>query len=319
MITAKENMRRVITGDGDPEWMPVASQDFDIVYPSVLQERPPFGQDGIDWYGVSWVFDKGFNSFFQDMNVPLVCDDITKWREQIHLPDYSRYNFAAAAERDLKGHDRENKFLRLFLECGAWERLHSLVGFEQAFIYMYDEPEEFKALMQAITDNREQLIRILKATYDMDAVFDMNDLGSAKTSFLSPSMYREYIQPYQKQLVDVCHELGVFYIMHSCGTVDNLFGDMIATGCDIINPIQGCNDWEYLRDNYLGKVVFEGARNLRCEDVDATEEFIRTDIRKGIDMFAPGKKFIFDDYCMLPRNQEIMVDEATKYGKKYFA
>ena len=52
MITAKENMRRVITGDGDPEWMPVASQDFDIVYPSVLQERPPFGQDGIDWYGV---------------------------------------------------------------------------------------------------------------------------------------------------------------------------------------------------------------------------------------------------------------------------
>jgi len=53
--------------------------------------------------------------------------------------------------------------------------------------------------------------------------------------------------------------------------------------------------------------------------VDATEEFIRTDIRKGIDMFAPGKKFIFDDYCMLPRNQEIMVNEATKYGKKYFA
>lgn len=318
MITPKENMRRVITGDGKPEWMPIASEDFDIVYPSELHERPPFGQDGYDWYGVRWTFEHGFMSFVQDPTQPLICGDITQWKEKVKLPDYSQYDWKAAAERDLAHADRENKMLRIFLECGAWERFHSLVGFEEAFVYMYEEPECFKELMQALTDSRKELIMTIYDAYHPDVIFDMNDLGSAKSSFMSPAMYREFIQPYQKQLVDVCHELGMFYLMHSCGTVDNLFADMIETGADVIQPVQGCNDWKKVKAISDGKVAIEGARHLRTEDLDADEADIRADIRSAIDIFAGNKRFIFDDYCLIPRNKEIMVDEAKQYGAELY-
>ena len=45
--------------------------------------------------------------------------------------------------RDCANYDRENKLVKFILESGPFERLHSLVGFEEAMVSMYTEPEAF--------------------------------------------------------------------------------------------------------------------------------------------------------------------------------
>ena len=136
-------------------YVPNFFTDFDFLKPETMNERAEAG--GKDWFGVEWEF------------VPLVLaamvkpgtkvlTDITKWREQVHFPDLDAIDWEAAAKKETAGWDRENKISYLMLINGMFERTHALMGFEDAFMAMYDEPEEYQALVDAITDYKVKLI-----------------------------------------------------------------------------------------------------------------------------------------------------------------
>lgn len=313
-MTEKENALRVIRRTGDAQWVPVTSQCIDNIIPAVVFERPKNFETGNDWFGCRWIFDRDTMGYVQDPKNPVPCDDITLWKEQVIFPDLEAYDWAAAAEEDLKRVDREQKLLRIFLESGPWERLHALVGFEEALVSMYTEPEAFKELMQALTDFRIQLIRKLKEYYDPDIIHSMEDLGSAKASLMSPEMYREFIKPYQKQMIDECHRLGMYYEAHSCGKMDNMVGDLIEIGADILNNIQSMNDQEFLAREYAGQVTFSGGFDVCVNFPDISEEDLRAEVRRAIDNLSPTKCYMYMDNSVVPRNKEIMKDEAIRYG-----
>lgn len=314
MITERENALRMLRHTGDPEWVPIVSECYDNMVPSAVFERPKIGQTGNDWFGYRWIFDPDTMGFAQDPRVPFPCSDITRWKEQVTFPDLDSYDWAAAAQDDLKTVDKDNRLLRMFLESGPWERLHALIGYEEAFIAMYEEPEAFKELMQALVDHRIRLMRKLKEYYEPDVIFSMEDLGSTKASLMSPEMYREFIQPFQKQMVEECHRLGMFYEAHSCGKIDNLAADMVETGADILNPVQGFNDWEYLAREFGDKVTFDDAFSIFVDYPETPEEEIRADVRRAMDIFAPYKSYFCSNKSVVPKNSEIMLDEAKKYG-----
>lgn len=318
MITERENALRMLRRTGDAEWVPVVSECYDNLIPSVVFERPKIGHDGEDWFGCYWIFDPETIGFVQDPKRPVPCSDITKWKEQVVFPDLDSYDWAASAEQDLQKVDKENKLLRMFLESGPWERLHALIGFEEAFVAMYDEPEAFKELMQALVEHRIRLMRKLKEYYEPDVIFSMEDLGSRNASLMSPEMYREFIKPFQKQMIDECHRLGMYYEAHSCGKMDNLAGDLVEIGADILNPIQNFNDQEFLAREYGGKVTFDGGYDISVHYPETTEEELRAEVRRAFDIFAPTRSYFYTNNSVIRKNQAIMTDEAKKYGFHYW-
>ena len=55
---------------------------------------------------------------------------------------------------------------------------------------------------------------------------------------MSVPMFREFIAPYLKRLIDVVHSGGVKFMAHSCGAIRPIIPELIALGIDMLDPIQ---------------------------------------------------------------------------------
>ena len=47
-------------------------------------------------------------------------------------------------------------------------------------------------------------------------------------------MWREFLKPEVKKLVDGVHAMGMRYEQHSCGCIQPIIGDLIELGVDIL-------------------------------------------------------------------------------------
>lgn len=318
-ITERENVLRMINRTGDPEWVPL-SWDYAARFsvPSTVRERPPWGQNGVDWYGCHWVYDKATNGYMQDPAYPVPVDDITEWEDQVQFPDYDEFDWEACAAADEKKYDRENKLVKFIMESGPFERLHALVGFEEALVSMYTEPEAFQDLLNAITDSKVDLIHRIAKYYHPDALYTFDDLGSAGGPLMSPDMYREFIKPCHKRIIDAMKSHGIIVFQHSCGKMQDFLDDFVELGVQVVNPLQPVNDWEMIAEKYKDKLSFEVCLSSESNMPNADENVIRNDIHRVIDTFGPYKNFMVFPMVLEERSMDIVRDEMAKYGRTYY-
>ncbi len=319
-ITERENVLRMINRTGDPEWVPLSWEygTGRFATPTPVLERPKDQKDGVDWFGCHWKFDAPTFGYVQDPAYPLPCDDITEWREQVHFPDYDAIDWEALAARDCANYDRENKLVKFILESGPFERLHSLVGFEEAMVSMYTEPEAFLELLNALTDSKIELIDRLAKYYKPDALCLFDDLGSAAGPLMSPDMYREFLKPCHKRIVDAIRGHGMIAFQHSCGKMEAFLDDFVEIGVQVVNPLQPINDWSAIAEKYQHSLSFEVTLSSEANMHNADEEVIRSDIRRAIDTFGPYKNFMLFPMVLEPRSMDIVRDEMRKYGRTYY-
>jgi len=88
------------------------------------------------------------------------------------------------------------------------------------------------------------------------------DFGTQSSSFCSPETYDSLWHPYYKAMNDWIHtHTGWKTMKHSCGAVENFMSHFIASGFDIVNPVQ-CSaagmEPEKLKDRYGDRLVFWG-------------------------------------------------------------
>ena len=73
----------------------------------------------------------------------------------------------------------------------------------------------------------------------IDIILFGDDLGMQTGPQFSPAMYREFFKPRHKLLWNRAKELAnVKVMLHCCGGVRELLGDLIEAGIDAINPVQ---------------------------------------------------------------------------------
>ena len=317
MLTERENALRVIFRNGEPEWVPIGCKCFKWLVPSCILERPK-GADGEDWFGCRWMYDaetNGYAEYFQDG--PML-EDVCDWEDVVKFPDLDAIDWAGCAERDLKDFDSEQQILEVFWESGPFERSHHLLGFEGAFIAMYEDPEAYKALLNAITDWKIDAMGRLIEAYKPDLIYTHGDLGSARAPLMSLEMYREFIKPCHMRLEQFIRSKGVIVDQHSCGAMTPFVGDMIECGAHIINLQGGINDIDSILKNYGDKAAFHGGLGPLVHDPATTEEALRAEVRRAMDQFGPYRNFIIDTGSTNPENAKILLDEAEKYGRDYW-
>ncbi len=213
--------------------MPSAEGLYIVADPNGVGERPPFYQDGTDWFGVRWKRDEGINAIAPDATQNPVLEDIADWREIIQWPDLDAWDWSKAAEVDhLDQIDRENQMVEVFCVNGPFERLHMLMGFEEALCALLTDPEEVTAFLDAFMEWKLKLIEKIKEAYNPDILMFHDDWGTQNAPFFSPDTWRALIKPQIKKAVDKCHELGMFYEHHSCGYIEPFVPDFVEIGVD---------------------------------------------------------------------------------------
>lgn len=315
-MTARENMLHAYRHE-NPEWVPNGFTDIDIW--DSFGERY-FGEgSGDDWFGVNWTYTPELHSQTETPGQEVI-EDLENWQEKIHFPDLSSYNWTEIAAQATAHWDRENKVSLCMLLNGPFEQMTSLMGFENAVCAFLETPDEVHELFETITEHKCRYLKILKKYSDFDIIAFHDDWGNNQNMFFSMDMWKEFIKPCVKKVVDCTHELGMIFEMHSCGYIKPTIAELVELGVDSIQPLQYCNDVPELKGKYGRQILLSGGFNTQgvLERPGATEEEIRAEVRRTIDTLAPE-----GGYCALvpiidDRVRGIVIDEVTRYGKDFY-
>lgn len=291
--------------------------DYNFAKPGFLNDRPE-GKDGYDWFGVHWTYQP-------DINAPaatpgyVVIDDITKWREQLKIPDLDQYDWEAGVAAETASWDRENKISMVMLGNGIFERSHLLMGFEEALASMLEEPEEFSAMMSALADHRCELIRKVAKYYKPDIIMMHDDYGTGSTMMMSPNTWRELLKEPLARQVKTAHECGMIYEHHSCGFIEPIIGDLIEIGVDALNPLQPCNNLALVKEKYGKQLTLVGGFDSQhvTDKPDATPDEIRANIHETFDALAPGGGYVCFGLSPNKAFAPILIEEHKKLATKY--
>lgn len=253
-------------------------------------ERPMF-KSGYDIFGVHWTEAVPASHYTQGQ--PPIIEDVEDWREQVRFPKVERFDWEVC-RRSAAALDRENKVVAVTTLTGPFERATCLTAFEDCLVNAISEPEAFSGLIGAIADYKIALIDRIWAAARPDVINFHDDWGTAKSTFMSPALWRETIKPHIKRIYDAIHGHGMLVCQHSCGAIAALVPDMIEMGCDIWEAQRDANDIPALQAQYGEDIRIVTAPPREIMERIAAAGRIKPWVSAGFEPYAAVPAFLYE-------------------------
>jgi uroporphyrinogen decarboxylase len=208
-----------------------------------------------------------------------------------------------------------------------WHDAIDLLGMENMYLKMYDEPELVDALLQHIVDYYFEVSRrTFEAAADViDIFFIGNDFGGQTGPLLSPAQFDRFMMPHLKRLIDLGHQYRLKVQLHCCGGYEPLIPAMINAGLDGLHAVQPCcggMDLAKLKADYGSKILFNGAIDSHHVLINGTPDTVRQRTRQVLDIMAPGGGYVAGashDYILEEtpvENVVAMFDTVGEYNNR---
>jgi len=181
-----------------------------------------------------------------------------------------------------------NRFRVFQIGFSLYERAWTMRGMEALMTDFLDHPEFVRGLFNRIADyNIVQVREALR--HDIDAIYFGDDWGQQHGLQMGPSLWREFIYPVLRRMYGVVREAGKFVMIHSCGDVDELFGDLVAIGLNSFNPFQPeVMDVYSLLTRYRGRLAFHGGLSTQKTLPFGSVEDVRLETRRLLELGRDG-------------------------------
>jgi len=114
-------------------------------------------------------------------------------------------------------------------QSGPWQSFCYLVGTEQAIYYAVDDPEWVHYCLQSLVDRQLKVIEMMEG---MPTDLIENGGGAGSNTVISPAMHAEFCVPYDRQLHDALHAIGLKVVYHLCGGLMKMLDNVVANGTD---------------------------------------------------------------------------------------
>jgi hypothetical protein len=250
-----------------------------------------------DGFGVTWVSSDSAMGGLIPRPGEFILKDVTRWKKEITIPNHKDYPWEKLAEEGLAAYGPALDTLArgFFASCGPWERLAALMGFEEAMIAMYEEPEAVEELLTAITDDKIRTAEIAARYFKADTFTNFDDIATERQLFISPDLYRALIKPQHTRLCAAVKNLGMIPIQHTCGHAELCVEDYIETGAECWNTVQTSNDVAGLLDKYGDKFCFDGGLDMngKPSQPDSTVEDVVAEVERCFREYGGKKGYMF--------------------------
>jgi uroporphyrinogen-III decarboxylase len=178
-----------------------------------------------------------------------------------------------------------------------WHDLIELLGMENMYLKMYDEPELIDAVLTHVVDYYAAVSQnVFDSAGDViDIFFIGNDFGSQRGALLSEEMFRRFILPHLARLVDLGHAYDLKVMLHCCGGFVELIPAMIEIGLDGLHALQPCcrgMEPQRLKAEFGDKILLNGAIDSHHVLIDGTPEFVRQCTRDTLEIMMPGGGYV---------------------------
>lgn len=331
-LTEKENLRRVHRRE-IPEWIPQNFAAVQLFCPSCYQPHGAPWQGGTDLFGAKWIVESNApTGAIPDPRFHIIPDveDLPNWRDFVTLPDVEAMDWAGAAARDNATLDRENKMLCTDVMDGNFNRLQALMGTCEALIAMLEEPEAVMDFFDYHTNLKIQMLDKIMEYYHPDIIINGDDICSSDGLFFSRELYETMVKPFEQRFADAVKRYdGVILQHHVCGKCEDIIPDIIGYGTQVIEPLQpGMNDIAKIKQLYGDKVIFNGGWDVYGphNNADASEELVRSEVRKVIDQYCYDGNFIIYGGVLIDTSNgwdrfnemnDWVFDETIQYSSQY--
>ena len=300
-MTSYEIVRRAIEFER-PERIPIrfSALGLDDTYGVNIGARRGWQprEPGEDEWGCVWEKppeDSGIVNMGRPTGHPLVSLDAM---DEIRWPDPTddaRYELTA---RDLA--NAGDKYMLAGVGFTFFERMHFLRGMPELFVEMHERPAKVRELADRVLDYpigvAREIGRRFRGRVHGFAMTD--DWGSQQTCFLSIPMWREFFKDRYRRLFDAIHGAGMHAWMHSCGHINDVIGEWIDCGLDVVNLQQPRNlGIEEIGRRYRGRICFESLCDIQATLPRGNPGEIREEAELLLAQWAtPEGGFILSDY-----------------------
>ncbi len=334
MLSKRENFLETIHG-GNPDRFVNGYEYLDLVLGDpvnfyVRGKRFPGMEPSFDAWGVRTIWPEGEPGALPDPKLKAL-EDIEEWKDVIKVPDLIAHCSAEDLwtpflEKVAKV-DRTDKMLGLFAPTGIFERMHNLMGFEDTFCNMMEEPELMTELSWAIADYRMDGFKLMVENVHPDVILSHDDWGSKTSLFFPPQLWRDIFKPQYERIYGYLHDQGVIVIHHSDSFNEPIIQDMIDCHIDVWQGALATNDIVKLQEQTQGKIAFQGG--IETNEVDkltCTEEQVRAEVRRACSTYGPRGYYIpsltyGDPFGTLVKKESNawIADEIDKMSEEMFA
>jgi uroporphyrinogen-III decarboxylase len=164
-----------------------------------------------------------------------------------------------------------------------FERLHSLRGFENLMLDIYTEPARLEALADRVADFDVEIIRNISRRFpgEVDGLFFTEDWGDERSLLLSPEVWRTLFAPRYRRIFQACRDAGWDVWMHSCGRINDIIGDLIDLGVNVLNLQQPRTlGIEEIGRRFAGRICFQTSCDIQRTLPHGSDEEIRDEARR---------------------------------------
>ena len=185
--------------------------------------------------------------------------------------------------------------------AGAWAPFFhdviDLLGMENMYLKMYDEPELVDAVIKHTIDYYFGISeRIYAAAGDVIDIFFMaNDFGSQNGPLLNVELFERFIAPHLKRMCDLARAYNLKTMLHCCGGFRPLIPLLIKTGFDALHAVQPCcqgMNLAKLKVDFGDKIVFNGAIDSHHVLLEGDRKFVRKKTKEVLRIMMPGGGYI---------------------------
>jgi len=206
------------------------------------------------------------------------------------------------------------------LECS--ECLTRLVGQYNAMLWSGLYPERMGRQINRIG---EFYLECAKAEIEaarglLDGLVIWGDVAYKKSTFYSPSYWREYFKPWVAAMTDVAHENGLDVIYHGCGNVADILPDYIEMGIDAMNPLEAKAglDAVDLRRAYGHSLGIAGNSDITVWETGDRDK-VRDEVLRKLNAAKGGGYIFMSDHSVTggvpPKTYHYIVDMVREFGK----
>ena len=206
------------------------------------------------------------------------------------------------------------------------ENAQGIIGWDTIYMHMLAEPQLakhfFERLTHEVTTGIKKYLNAVGEYIDIFMVAD--DIGHQRGPMMKLDVYREFVLPGHKAVFEAIHNhsnAAVFF--HTDGAVQTLLPELIDAGMDCFNTVQtdaADMDGMELKKKFGNDVTFwgGGVDTHRIMPFAAPEQ-VREDVRRRIEIFAPGGGYVFSSIHNIlgdvpPVNILAAVDAVVEFG-----
>ena len=209
----------------------------------------------------------------------------------------------------------------------VFEMVWYMRGFQRFYMDLIENPKVVEYLLDVTLNYWLDFQKIfLEETGEyLDVVCIGDDLGAQNASLISPELYRKYVKPRHRKLIEFIKErTGAKIWYHSCGSIYPLIPDLIEIGVDILNPVQYTGrdmNAGRLKKEFGDKIVFWGGGidTQKILPLGSVED-VENEVRARVADLKPGGGFVFNTVHNIqgdvpPGNVAACFDAALKFGE----